>query len=174
MKKFIAMMAVALVAVSASAASIDWGLSLGRTGSLSDSNGAKLTGNIYLVLSDATLDTSSQVAFEESLAVATIDTMSISAGKPVTATQTGSSALIKDGSSYNFSVVVYDSAEKLMYVASNPNSAFAYEPGVTDPNARLYFDVNMMAAPSKWTAVPEPASAMLALAGVAMLIRRRK
>ena len=27
---------------------------------------------------------------------------------------------------------------------------------------------------SKWTAVPEPASAMLALAGVAMLIRRRK
>ena len=167
-------MAVALVAVSASGASIDWNVNLGRTGKLYDSKGNTYTGNVYLVLADTTLDTSSQVAFEASLATATLDTMAISSGKAPTATQTGSGAALKDGTEYLFAVVVYDAANKVFYSGVNPNTAVAYTPGVTDPNSPLSFAASDMAAPSKWTAVPEPASAMLALAGVAMLIRRRK
>ncbi len=171
-------MAIALVTVSASAASIDWGVNLGRGGSLTNSNGDSFTGNIYLVLSDTVLDTSTTEAFEASLAAATLDTIAVAAGLPEATAQTATSSLINNGEEYSFSVVVYDVANNAMYVGANPNSAVAYQPGVTDPNSRLVFDAAMLAAPSQWTptstAVPEPASAMLALAGVAMLIRRRK
>ena len=169
-------MAVALVAVSASAASIDWVLSLGRTGKVLDSTGAALTGNIYLVLADTTFDATSAEEFVSQLNDATLGTTAISAGKAPSSAATATSDTIKAGTAYDFAVVVYDATAGLFYMSA-VNSGKAYQQGVDDA-IELTFTAANMAAPSQWTptytAVPEPASAMLALAGVAMLIRRRK
>ena len=78
----------------------------------------------------------------------------------------------------NYSIVVYDAANS-MYYTSASNSGYAYESGVDDAtsikftSAQAGTDGSATWTPT-YTAVPEPASAMLALAGVAMLIRRRK
>ena len=177
MKKFVTMMVVALVAVSASAASIDWTMNLGRTGKIVDSSGATLTGNVYLVLADTTFNATTAEEFETQLSAATLGTMAITAGKAPTTSSTATSDIITAGTEYNFAVVVYDAAKSVYYMSGSPTPKAAYTAGVDDP-VQATFDSVMMAAPSTWTptytAVPEPASAMLALAGVAMLIRRRK
>ena len=169
-------MVVALVAVSASAASIDWNISLGRGGKIVDSTGTALTGNVYLVLADTTFNATTAEEFQSQLDAATLGTMAITSGKNSGSATTATSNALTDGVIYDYSIVVFDAAKSLYYM-SDAASAKAYTVGVTDP-VEIGFDADMIAAPSTWTptytAVPEPASAMLALAGVAMLIRRRK
>ena len=170
-------MVVALVAVSASAASIDWAMNLGRSGKIVDSTGATYTGNVYLVLADTTFNATTAEEFDAQLKAATLGTMTITAGKAPTTTSTATSDKITAGTSYDFAVVVYDAAKSVYYM-SQSNSQYAYTLGVDDPLQVPSFTQSQMAAPSTWSpsyvTIPEPASAMLALAGVAMLIRRRK
>ena len=179
MKKFVTMMVVALVAVSASAASIDWTVSLGRTGKFVDSTGANMNGTIYLVLADTTFNATTAEEFDAQLTAATLGTAAVSASKLTsTANATATSDALTAGTSYDFAIVVYDAANS-MYYTSASNSGYAYESGVDDAtsikftSAQAGTDGSATWTPT-YTAVPEPASAMLALAGVAMLIRRRK
>ena len=177
-------MVVALVAVSASAASIDWNINLGRTGKFVDSTGAAFNGTIYLVLADTTFNATTAEEFEAQLAAATIGTQAVSAGKLAssTAATATSDALVAGsagGEQYNFSIVVYDAAKSLYYMTgTNSDPVYAYDKAAGEDPTQATFVASAVAAPSTWTpsytAVPEPASAMLALAGVAMLIRRRK
>ena len=179
MKKFVTMMVIALVAVSASAASIDWTVNLGRSGKFVDSTGATMTGSIYLVLADTTFNATTAEEFETQLTSATLGTAAVSAGKLTSSTGvTATSDKLTADTSYNFAIVVYDAANSSYYMTAS-NSEYAYDE--TDAEAlatSITFSQSQVAAPSTWTpsytAVPEPASAMLALAGVAMLIRRRK
>ena len=176
MKKFVTMMVLALVAVSASAASIDWYINLGRGGKLVDSTGANMNGTIYLVLADTTFNATSAEEFEAQLAAATLGTDTVTAGKPSASAVTATSDQLASKTTYDFAVVIYDVANASYYMTAS-NSAPAYTAG-TDDAQQVSFTSSQWAAPSQWTptytAVPEPASAMLALAGVAMLIRRRK
>ena len=173
------MMIVALVAVSASAASIDWSVSLGRTGSFKDSTGAAMTGNIYLVLADTTFNATTAEEFESQLSAATLGSQAITAGKLASsANATATSDALTAGTTYDFAIVVYDAANSMYYMSAS-NAERAYTSGVDDATtikfsaAQAGADGSATWSPS-YTAVPEPASAMLALAGVAMLIRRRK
>ena len=180
MKKFITMMIVALVAVSASAASIDWQITLGRSGKFVDSTGAAMSGTIYLVLADTTFNATTAEEFESQLTAATLGTDTVTSGKSsssaVTATSDKLVAQSAGGSAYDFAIVVYDAANS-MYYMSAAKSEYAYEAGVDDAR-NITFSAAEATGSANWTPsyviIPEPASAMLALAGVAMLIRRRK
>ena len=176
MKKFITMMVVALVAVSASAASIDWQVSLGRSGKFLDSTGAAMNGTIYLVLADTTFNATTAEEFESQLTAATLSTDSVTSGKSSGATITATSDALTAGTNYDFAIVVYDAANAQYYMSAS-NAEYAYAAG-TDDAKTISFSAAQATGNASWaptyTAIPEPASAMLALAGVAMLIRRRK
>ena len=172
-------MMVALVAVSASAASIDWKFSGLTTAAkrIVDSTGANYNGNIYLILSEnvsSLTSTTDQASFETALNSITLGTTAVADGKASNATAT-SDMLANTSTDYTFSVVVYDGTG---YYVSAAKTEKAY----TDPTAPTsitfgYNDIGKTYQTNSgkgYTAVPEPASAMLALAGVAMLIRRRK
>jgi hypothetical protein len=181
MKKIAIMMMVALVAISASAASIDWKFTGLTTASkrIVDSTGANYNGNIYLILSEnvsSLTSTTDQASFETALNSITLGTTAVTDGKAANATAT-TSMLANTSTDYTFSVVVYDgtgyyiSASKTQKAYTDPTTPTsvtftAQDIGATYQNAQ---GVKFTAV-----AVPEPASAMLALAGVAMLIRRRK
>ncbi|MBQ2281439.1 MAG: PEP-CTERM sorting domain-containing protein [Kiritimatiellae bacterium] len=182
MKKLVTIMMVALVAISASAASIDWKFSGLTTAAkrIVDSTGVNYNGNIYLILADdaaALTATTTKETFESTLSSITVGTTTVADGKATNNTATDSSWLsqAQGGSQYDFQIVVYDGAQ---YYLSAVKSQYAY----TDPTTptSITFGYNDIGATYqntsnvKYTAVPEPASAMLALAGVAMLIRRRK
>ena len=176
MKKFVTMMVVALVAVSASAASIDWNINLGRSGKFVDSTGAAFNGTIYLVLADTTFNATTAEEFTAQLTAATLGTQSISAGKNSGVAATATSNQLTAGTSYDYAIVVFDVANSQYYMSA-ANSGKAYTVGVDDP-VELSFTAAQATGNASWaptyTVIPEPASAMLALAGVAMLIRRRK
>ena len=174
-------MVLALVAVSATAASIDWSFSGITTTAkrIKDSAGNDFTGSVYLILaSDAsTLNTTSADAFQTSLDKITIGTKAVDSGRPGSDVVTSTSALLANTSTeYTFQVVVYDGTG---FYLSATQSNYAYNLGTDDPSSVTFTAQNIgntytSGNDIKWTAVPEPASAMLALAGVAMLIRRRK
>ena len=176
MKKFVTMMMVALVAVSASAASIDWQVSLGRTGKFVDSTGAALNGTIYLVLADTTFNATTAEEFKAQLDAATLGTDTVTAGKSSSSAVTATSNKLTAGEFYDFAILVYDAANSQYYMSASVNKP-TYEAGVDDATT-ISFTAAQATGNASWTptytAVPEPASAMLALAGIAMLIRRRK
>jgi hypothetical protein len=182
MKKFVTLMMVALVAISASAASIDWKFSGLTTAAkrIVDSTGANYNGNIYLILAEdaSTLTaTTTKDTFEETLSSITVGTTTVADGKAsnATATNTGWLSQAQGGSQYDFQIVVYDGAQ---YYLSAIKTEYAYTDPTTPTSvtftAQDIGKTYQNAQGVKFTAVPEPASAMLALAGVAMLIRRRK
>ncbi|MBQ8571767.1 MAG: PEP-CTERM sorting domain-containing protein [Kiritimatiellae bacterium] len=76
---------------------------------------------------------------------------------------------VVDGNTYyNLSNEIYTMSGALADPPTDPaEAAFTFNYGTAEKNGSL-------SSGAGWTKVPEPASAMLALAGVAMLIRRRK
>ena len=191
MKKFITMMVVALVAVSASAASFSWG-----TGSnyvtfdgtkITTTNGAMgylvlLTGTSLdaSVIGDAIsapsavstkANTSTGLANAKGRITSIYDSTSIANGQNYGMYITYTDA---DGATwYNFSSTVYTVTGLMDDTTALDAATFAFD--FTTKNEVAEGDA--ITAGSGWykaVAVPEPASAMLALAGVAMLIRRRK
>ena len=192
MKKFITMMVVALVAVSASAASFSWG-----TGTTSVSfDGTKITtanGAMgYLVLLTGTsleasviedaisapsyvsskANTSTGLAATKGRIAGQYESSDIANGQNY-----GMFITYNDGTDtwYNFSSTVYTVSGLADSTSSLSDAVFAFD----FASQSEVTDGDTITAGSGWvkytaTAVPEPASAMLALAGVAMLIRRRK
>ena len=190
MKKFITMMVVALVAVSASAASFSWG-----TGTTSVSfDGTKITtanGAMgYLVLLTGTsleasviedaisapsyvsskANTSTGLAATKGRIAGQYESSDIANGQNY-----GMFITYSDGTDtwYNFSSTVYTVSGLADATSSLEAAVFALD--FTTQNEVSNGDA--ITAGKGWykaVAVPEPASAMLALAGVAMLIRRRK
>ena len=184
------MMIVALVAVSASAASFNWGtgttkVSFGGT-AITATNGAMgylvlLTGSsieasvvegiMQVPASVATkANTSSGLAGNKGKITGKYEADTIANGQNY-----GMFITYSDGIDtwYNFSSTVYTVSGLADATSSLDDAVFAFD--FTTQNEVSNGDT--ITAGSGWvkyTAVPEPASAMLALAGVAMLIRRRK
>ncbi len=190
MKKFITMMVVALVAVSASAATFKWGtgtekVSFGGT-AITTTNGAM---GYLVLLTGTTLEAS---VIEDAISApsyvsskANTSTGLASAKGRITDTYTSDSIAngqnygmfitYSDGTDtwYNFSSTIYTVSGLADATSSLSDAVFAFD--FTTQNEVSNGDA--ITAGKGWykaVAVPEPASAMLALAGVAMLIRRRK
>ena len=190
MKKFITMMVVALVAVSASAASFSWGTGATKVSfegtAITASNGAMgylvlLTGSSIeaSVIEDAIsapsyvaskANTSTGVAAVKGRITSTYESSDIANGQNY-----GMFITYNDGTDtwYNFSSTVYTVSGLADATSTLEAAVFAFD--FTTQNEVSNGDA--ITAGKGWykaVAVPEPASAMLALAGVAMLIRRRK
>ncbi|MBQ2281436.1 MAG: PEP-CTERM sorting domain-containing protein [Kiritimatiellae bacterium] len=188
MKKIVIIAAVALVAMSMQAAQINWGL----TGMIKFNNNLVGSGaTLTLVCLDGVTDWETYAkdvaagkATSGIAATKTSETTSMAIPTMKSYAYTWSdegtdiaNAEIKKGTDFAFVVTVQDAGKSYYWASdaftvsdtsSNWNGTKnTYTMSVTVSNA-------MGSDGSKWTAVPEPASAMLALAGVAMLIRRRK
>ena len=184
MKKLLVFALCTAVAGFASAGSIQWNMNLGRSGFVADSKGNALSGDIYLILtSSATAleEAAANNTFETVLSDVKLDSMTLTDGKNANVvTTTKPSTTLKPDQTYSFSLVVFDAANKQFYVSS-ALSEVAYDEGadVVTPTKVTFTGSmvgNTFATPTngKWTSVPEPSTAMLALAGLALLIKRRR
>ena len=189
MKKFLTIAAVALVAMSVQAAQINWGLTgqVKYNGALVGNGGATFT----LVCLDGITDWATyanDVALGATDGVVTTKTTNAGSMSVPTsgywafnwadATDISSKQVLA-GTDFAFVVSYSNGADTFFWASdaftvtdsgSNWNAtSTTYTMSTTVANA-------MGTTGSNWTkaAVPEPSSAMLALAGVAMLIRRRK
>ena len=190
MKKFLTIAAVALVAMSVQAAQINWGLSgqVKFNGTNVGNGGATFT----LVCLDGITDWATyanDVALGATDGVAATKKTNAGSMAPSTTgaytftwagTTDVSAAQVAKGTDFAFMVTYNDGTDTYFWASdvftvtdSGANYDSTYESftmSTTTANAMGATGTNW----TKATAVPEPASAMLALAGVAMLIRRRK
>lgn len=166
----------------ASAASIQWNMNLGRSGYIADANGDKMTGTLYFLLTDTANSLSDAVAsdtFADTLSSVALGSMELTAGKNTTVNTATSSQLTAD-TTYSFSLLVFDTVNKQYYVSSALSEVAYDETADVVTPTKVTFDTSKVgstfAASWKSTvpAVPEPSTAALALAGLAMLLKRRK
>ena len=189
MKKILSITLATLVAISASAASLDWSVA-SKSFTTSDGSSARAGGYLVTVfyatdfssVQGAIADLVSATATANSTgitsAISSID--ALTKGTGVTKATGATSGIIDDssialGTELNIFIVAWDAnsiADATSYLVSDFASTTAYT-APTTPTTNGAFESSSFGN-AKWTAVPEPASAMLALAGVAMLIRRRK
>ena len=190
MKKFVMIAAVALVAMSMQAAQIAWGLSgqVKYNNTLVGNGGATFTlvcldgiadwttyaNDVALGATDGVVTTKKTNA--GSMAPSTIGAWGYSWGE----TTDIANKTVAKGTDFAF-VVSYTSGTDTYFWASDVYTVTDSGSNWTNTNSTYTMAdtvANAMGATganwTKATAVPEPASAMLALAGVAMLIRRRK
>ena len=188
MKKLLAV-SLALVASAevCFGAAIDWTLS-GMNTALTDYAGntaGKTT--VYLVLADnksiaSITDVAGEDAFTTALGSITVATVSSGTDgkKPATTTATFESPLLDAGTSYTFGMlyVSNDTDGNGFYrLLKSQSSVAAYDS--SDPSSSqavsLSWSTMKSAAWTKgYTAVPEPSTVALALAGLALLLKRRK
>ena len=184
MKKLLVFALCATIAGIASAGSIQWEISMGKKGYIADSLGNKMNGNLYFIL------TSSADALADAVATDTFATVlaSVSLGDPLQLTDgkssnvttvTEPSTVLAVGETYSFSLVVYDVANKQYYLsAALSEKAYDESAEVVTANS-ITFDTSHVGSTftANWsptTPVPEPSTAALALAGLALLLKRRK
>ena len=183
MKRLLAIALCAMAVQTASAASIQWNLSLGRSGFIADSTGAGMNGTLYLVFTSSA-DTLSAAAesdtFASTLSSVSLGEMTLTSGKN-TATQTTTSDKLVADTEYSFSLVVFDTANSQYYLSS-AISQKAYDESATIVSpTKVTFQATQVGSTfgANWssstpTSVPEPATAALALLGLGLMIKRRK
>lgn len=159
----------------ASAASIDWTL---KGSSFTTSDGSATRAYNYLVVAILESDLNSAVS-----AISTINTDSSTFASYVKSTGTtaktgatsGSFTVSQDsGVSIPLVLIAFDAdnyTDAKNYLVSGTETGVTYEPPSTPTTATF----NSASYSGKsWTAVPEPSTAALALAGLALLLKRRK
>ena len=185
MKKLLSLALVALIALSANAASIAWkSTALSFDGATLKSN-TSVVGYLIYLGNSASLDAS--YAITDSFDASSIGTVAqTDSNGTAKAGQVGETLQFAFGSYQNndaFALLVSYTTEGKTYwnLSSTINSLSGLSDELSTPADFTTFAFNnataengTLKAGGGWTAVPEPASAMLALAGVAMLIRRRK
>jgi len=184
-KTFLLIASLMLFASMSHGASITWIIS-GKNTALKDyaSNVAAGT-TVYLILADSTslasiTDIEGKDAFEDALAAITVGSVTADSDgkKPEQTTVDMSSSLLTAGNSYTLASLYlgYDSDGNGYYrYASNTGTAF--DPSVEGSAGTISTSwANMGTATwtKGYTAVPEPSTAALALAGLALLLKRRK
>ena len=191
MKKFVMIAAVALVAMSMQAAQINWGLQgqVKFNNTLVGNGGATFTlvcldgiADWATYANDVAIGATDGVAATKKTNAGSMSTATAGSWGPFTFGSTTDIAnkSVADGTDFAFVVTTVQGGETYFWASdvfsvseASPNynpQEFTYTMSTTVANA-------MGATGTNWTkavTIPEPASAMLALAGVAMLIRRRK
>ena len=190
MKRNIGLLSSLLISVGiAHGAAIDWTLS-GMNSALTDYAGsAAANTTVYLVLADqskiATItdlaDASAFTTALDAITVATVESNS-TGKKPATTTATYESPLLTAGTSYTFGMLYtsVDSDGNGYYrLLTSASSISAYDSSDPSSSQAVSLSWSNMGKAS-WTkgytaaAVPEPSTAVLALAGLALLLKRRK
>ena len=189
MKKIIVLITMATMALSVSAATINWNIA-GLDRVLLERDGATIAAGtaVYLVLASdlAAITSASQTEAEffSNLAGITINTTAaqVNGKKPtVVSGIVSTSALIDSGTTYSFAML-YVSQDVLGngYFKVSPSvsgTAYVYNPSDTSNSqvtAPSWSNMHSAGWTQGFAPVPEPATAALAIAGLAMLIRRRK
>lgn len=188
MKKIMTIVALCAIAVSSQAAQINWGLTgaIQFEGARVGANGATLT----LVYLNAGADSWAA----DALAIASGETSSTAETVATKQTNTGSQALATaspwaydwgDATSISSSVVAKGSVFAVLATTEQDGQTYYWASDtytVTDSGSNwdstaLKYTMSQTAASgpnSNWTAVPEPSTAALALAGLALLLKRRR
>ena len=191
MKKTLAFLLIA-ASVAAQAASVDWVNSSKRNTFIFDKDGNKFNGTAYLVFANdvATITNPTETkTFEDLLGDYSLEDSSISNGAYARSQARVDSDDMTAGQEYEFQVILVDSNGN--YSLSSKVKQSAYENGVDDATI-LTFGANDLGAVGSASAstinwndkpvygggetpgVPEPATGALALAGVALLFKRRR
>ncbi len=182
-KKTIIMLSVIALAVVTQAASVDWKLNVANQGAAWNGagayavafNGADFDSVITLLTVTGSEDMEQDLgAYALSDGTTTQFAISNNRGAAIT-TKSSSTGVTSDTM---FWVVFADgnfaADSSIFWTAATDITAYDYEAGNPSPGTYTFTAVPNSGTVAKYTSVPEPASAMLALAGVAMLIRRRK
>ena len=172
MKKTIIMITVALMAMTSGAASIKWSISNAAIKDpILNTNLAGAQCYFYL---GTTTDAAVLAAFTgETFNSAALSTLlgtgvtALSGGKAVGTTVYANAGISDSVNNAFFCVVVTDGYYKLGTVSQKGYDA---SNGLASPTTATFTSASF----GSWQPVPEPATAALALAGLALLIRRRK
>ena len=200
MKKLITLAAL-VAAASVQAASIDWNTNFG-TRNIKNSAGSKLSGSAYLILAsdvsniEGLLKDGDISGFNTAMSTYKLnsDDIAISNGKTSPTSGTATNSRLTAGTEYEFAFVIYDSANQEYYVTGTATEK-AYDANSSDDALKvpksIAFDYAALGAttgssgtnPNTFKSateaagsgdVPEPATGALALAGVALLFKRRR
>ena len=195
MKKLLALTLLATFAGTASAASIQWTLSSGAaTIKASGSTSALSGGTAYLILATDLANIEGDIdggqSFSDIIDGYALGNAAITNGKNLT-TQTATSDKITAPTYYDFQVLIYD-ADADQYYSTTVKNQKAYDPTSSDDALQVPTAITLTAtdlaatrgataSTANWQDgtkstpdVPEPATGALALAGVALLFKRRR
>ena len=189
MKKFMMIAAVALVAMSMQAAQINWGIA-GQVKFNNTLVGANATFTLVCLdgiadwathANDVALGATKGVAATKKTNAASVSMQNASPwGFTFSDSTDIANNKIVNGTDFAFIVTYVDGTDTYFWASDvfEVSDTAANWNGINQTLTQNVLVANAMGANgTNWTkavAVPEPASAMLALAGVAMLIRRRK
>ena len=198
MKKVLALAAIAATSLAANAASINWtvsgntttvlyGVEVSETGEASSSTTALKNTNVYFILAGGLDDVFKDVekndlnGFNTVLSSITLDTATTTENgtKPsVTRKVVSGDDRLTAATQYTFGLLVYDtdSDGNIWYKVATANQV-AYVDGADARDqkvATLAFAKLANDTQAAWTAVPEPATAAMALLGIGMMLKRRK
>ena len=178
MRKLIGMLAITAIAVSASASTVNWGLTSGNT--LDAKKVDKGTAYLMYAIENEKVDFSKLATMKSfdasSLATVgldtTIDTFEYSSSKvsdsvSVTpATKTSTNASIGGGAKAMYYVFIDDGGKDIAYTATAVN--------VNVQNSTMAANVQRASSAFTYVTVPEPTSGLLMLLGMAGLALKRK
>ena len=186
MKKILTILALVSTVGISHGAAIDWNIS-GINSALSNYDGTTAASTkIYLILADtsslATItDVADPTSFESALSAITLTSTAAGSDgkKPAVTSTTVESSLLTSGQSYTFGMMYMSTdTEGNGYYKIVTQTKTAYD--TSDPSTSQAVGLSWATMKSSsWTkgytaAVPEPSTAMLALAGLALLIKRRR
>ena len=184
MKKSILFTFFALT-LSTFASGIDWKLNtLSTANYMVGADGNKLTGTAYLMLTDdvtSTTFTSEQDIINLALG-GSEGSIAIVNGVNTNLKTTTDNRLVAP-TEYSFTVLIFDSGSGSYYTTASKTYA-AYNPGADADHYGGQVQMTMTAGDlyataakrgtQDWVSVPEPSTAALALAGLALLLKRRR
>ena len=190
MKKITLLFSVAILATCSHAASINWTVSGSTTYVMKDYLGATYTGSVYLIsaanLSTITYNETSNPLTKDTFLNALTplvldDTESAQSDgkKPAVSQKDVTSSLMTAGTSFTFGLmIVSEDADGNGYFKYLTVNALPHATGASaDAQNEVKTPWNTLGGKTwtqGYTAVPEPSTAVLALAGLALLLKRRR
>ena len=186
MKNTTIILALLALVGSASAATIKWTVGGQTTFVMNDYLGNPYANQtVYLInasdvssLTDPTQDKDTFLSNLADLTIATAQSSATGTKPDVTNVEVTSQTLMTAGTSMTFGALIFSEDKEFGYykLLTGPGTPYADDAPASGRNARFSSAWNTLSGKT-WTkayAVPEPSTAVLALAGLALLLKRRR